>query len=451
MAHLRLSAALPAPPHATSDGSFSHTFSVRFRDLVLPALDQNIAVPLPDHPFPGNWRLEVERDDDSTSFAVRSEGVPPLGVGRELNIELQVLRWDVGWASGKPVVLAERSFSCGGWRPDSLGEVFVLFLEDDSAMEAEMTAGGKYKIRQHSRYLFECTIKGTPPTDKNGVALSADLARKTGHLLDQPFPDVAFLFPRPHGDPLRLYTNRDFLISASPYFKALFTSGFAEATAFSDGEPAPKKARISSPPPQRRPKLNDENLDDSDVETDEQLVFPLKQHSLPAPPSSIHEITVDYAAYTTYRALLSYLHTDSLSFAPLSSTCLPVNEGAVTSRLDAVRNSYEASGSTVMPSSPRSLFRLAHYLQLGDLQKRCLEAIRHTLEPETVALELLKPSTRLYEELQEAVVGCAVNEVAHFKLSDAWKEVAGKVESGQASEAAAVMLALTQALLGALD
>ncbi|BGP12313.1 hypothetical protein JCM10213v2_000226 [Rhodosporidiobolus nylandii] len=391
---------------------------------------KDIVVPLPnDHPFSGEWTLVVHRDKESTTFTMNLEDVPPGGVSRGFgSLQFALSHFDEHLA---PSVIAQEPMG-RHLLPAQSCEKWALKVEDWQALRAEKAAADgvkPYHFSTHGQYIYECQIDSPRPFPKNAVAVAEEMAKRTDHLLTRPCSDVVFLFPRPQGDPLRLYATRDALVRASPFFEDLFTSGFSESTITSDNEDASQRLHTASSVSSQRASL-DEDLDDADLETDEQLAFPSQPASLPATSIALHEVVVTDTAYTTYHALLSYLRTDFLAIAPLTT--------------------YEASNSTILLSCPVSLFRLAHYLRLPGLQRRCLEAIKHTLEPSTVALKLLKPSTRLYEELQQVVIECVVKNVWKFKRSEAWDEVMGKFGRGEAAEAAPVMVTLLSAMASAI-
>ena len=111
-----------------------------------------------------------------------------------------------------------------------------------------------------------------------------------------------------------------------------------------------------------RQPLREEDGDavDSDDETD---VFPPK----PEPQSSRSPtavIRVDDAAYTTVRAVLLWLATGHIAFAPLTSKV------GKAERVAYIRRYADEHPDLPLPASPRAVYRLAQLLCFEDLSVR---------------------------------------------------------------------------------
>lgn len=194
----------------------------------------------------------------------------------------------------------------------------------------------------------------------------------------------------------------------------MFASEFEEAT---PSRPS-KRARTA---PTTMEGSEDDGVDDSDDETDGHYgnwvdPFGVREEYRAA----FHEITVSDAAYTTFLSLLLYITSGYISFAPLRSASLPLNPKATSARHDALlaildkRSSSSASSSSSLPfpASPKSIYRLAHLLEITELQSIAFEQFRSSLVVETAALELFSPTSLLREEVQKVVIDFVVTNLA---------------------------------------
>ena len=185
--------------------------------------------------------------------------------------------------------------------------------------------------------------------------------------------NVTFTFP--HGDPRTLYSNSDLLSTASPYFKTLFDSGFSEET--SQALPTPVEAPLNTRP-RTRP------FHDSDDERDEaNLCAP------PSTPKATYRIEVTESSYITYQAVLHWIHTGLIQFAPLTSMRPPPPPSAIPAAL---------------LTSPKSVYRLADFLDLPALKALALAAILSQITATNAIVELTSSVSALYEPLQAALL-----------------------------------------------
>ncbi|GAA5854981.1 hypothetical protein JCM8547_002333 [Rhodosporidiobolus lusitaniae] len=277
----------------------------------------------------------------------------------------------------------------------------------------------------------------TGKTLSNSLSASPAVVRVTRQLADTPTPhDVCLVFPRPASDPLRLYANRDLL--SSPYFHTLFSSDFAEATA----QPSPKRPKYSSA------EAGENEFDASDDETDKVYDEKKPLRSIldkEQPELSFHEITVTEASYSTYKAILLFLTTGYIDFAPLRSTSLPLNAKATSTRADTLASRSSKSPSLPFAASPKSVYRLAHFLDLSDVRSLALARIKSPLQVETAALELFSPTSLAYQQVQKVVVEFVVGNLSKVEATESYKNAMEAVERGERPEAAPVLVKLLQA------
>ncbi|GAA6040206.1 hypothetical protein JCM8097_004183 [Rhodosporidiobolus ruineniae] len=264
--------------------------------------------------------------------------------------------------------------------------------------------------------------------------------------------DVVLVFPR-CGQ--KIWTSQA-VLSTTPYFAKLFSSGFAEAggdeapvleagaeDAFaldeneepSVGETSLKRRRSSTPTLEASPRdLRQKRTrskesppppaDDSDDEVDLTLDKPVEQ----APPSRRKTITITEASYSTYLAVLGYLHTNEIQFA----------------RLRALEEQNPPrSGSFLTPASPKSVYRLAHLLELPGLASCALFNLSEQLTPSIAAEELFSPLCRLYPEACQVVLRYIVDEGNGAAVMDTkeMKERLRRVEEEEAEPGEAAMVA----------
>ncbi|GAA5861137.1 hypothetical protein JCM8547_008046 [Rhodosporidiobolus lusitaniae] len=274
--------------------------------------------------------------------------------------------------------------------------------------------------------------------------------------------DICLNFP---GNSRTLWASSAVLSQVSPWWKTtLSQTGFSES--------------FSSLTTLVYPFVEDSDAEEDDPE-DEKACEPLSTLATPppSPPSSFRSrtfttqafrpphrtIPITGTSYTTYRAFLLYLLTGQLSFAPLTSSFLPspaaLSSGSSTSshsRLSLARSRRHSrlyASSLLTPSlplavSPKSMFRLAHFLEIPDLSKLSLDALKTALSVENVVWELFgfplsdenedeeeadgmsrrEPLGETYDEVLKVEVDYAKEHWEDVKQSRAMKEVKERLE-----------------------
>ena len=200
--------------------------------------------------------------------------------------------------------------------------------------------------------------------------------------------NVKFSFPHNRS----LFGNVDSLSKASTYYKTLFESGFAEGSPSTPEQGAAKSNR----------RIVERDFDDSDDDDEEDIVpeatpIPSTASDTPAaatvpssdtltkPDPSFRLVNIDAAAYTTYHAVLCYLQTGRITFAPLRSSFRLQPDSTV--HRNAKISELHSDPSHPLPASPKSVYRLADYLDLPVLAKLALENIKRQITVENVAFE----------------------------------------------------------------
>lgn len=224
--------------------------------------------------------------------------------------------------------------------------------------------------------------------------------------------DVVFSFPRSGRE---LWADSRVLNQCSPYLKLELESGFREGTTstqpFVASEPA---------------SLVDEALsEDSDPESDKlpcQLATSRTKRSLPA---GVREIVIQSAAYTTYHAALVWIITGYINFAPLS--VVSISAGVLVRSAAA---SSPSDSELPFPASAKSVYQLAHLLELPDLMKLALDNFQSQLTVENVLYQVVS-DIAVHDEVFDATVAFAKPKWQAIKDTQAAVEL-GKPEVLQA-------------------
>ncbi|KAL7344301.1 hypothetical protein BJY59DRAFT_718569 [Rhodotorula toruloides] len=248
--------------------------------------------------------------------------------------------------------------------------------------------------------------------------------------------NVRLFFPRSGRS---LYANETFLSNASPYFKTLFEAGFSK----DDKAAADRTSTAETLPPY--------TFDDSDDETDGFLDKPTSSSE----PSSIpcKTIKIIDTAYSTYFAVLVWLVTGKISFAPSRSSRTmppPRPSSAASTRSMAIKTAIDAQTVPVPPPvSAKSVYRLAHLLKLDSLASFALSQIRSQLTIENVAYTLYSDIASAYPEVQSAALDFAVEKWEKVVGAEATNEMERLAEGGEADSAmAATAMKLAKRLAG---
>lgn len=198
-----------------------------------------------------------------------------------------------------------------------------------------------------------------------------------------PLPnDVELYFPRSHRS---LWGNSTLLASTSPYFKTLLESGFAETKEVMRVDHA--DADVLAPLP----------FDESDG--DDGPAAPAKHVPLSSFPH--RRIKITQASFQTYHAVLFWIYTREITFAP-----------STTATADAFP----------LPASPKSVYRLAHLLELPELCKIALKAIHSQLTPSTIATELFNETSGTFDEVLDVLLEYAAAHRVEMRETKEWKD-----------------------------
>jgi len=227
--------------------------------------------------------------------------------------------------------------------------------------------------------------------------------------------DVCFYFPRTCQS---LWGNESILNKASPYLTSLLTSGFTEGSPTSDVESSSSKIPTIAP----------FDFEDSDEETDKSLSRDQAESSATSVTTKFKRVDVVQATYTTYSNVLCWIGSGHISFAPLKST--------KPSGFPKIRSpSYKSRFPLPTPASPKSIFRLAHLLEIPELVDLSLANFKFQLTVQNVAFELYTDIASGYPQVREIAMECAVENWRHVVKSEAYLEVEKRAERGEGIDA----------------
>ncbi|ORY46704.1 hypothetical protein BCR35DRAFT_356247 [Leucosporidium creatinivorum] len=268
---------------------------------------------------------------------------------------------------------------------------------------------------------------------------TADFARRTAALRrSRNALDVRLVFPRASGHDLELWSNSALLKDASSYFTTLLESDFAETFTASIS----KRRRIddsalqasSSKGKEKESDATSERVveprefEDSDDEADEAIAHHFPEPTNDDSSTPYHEVVLPQACYTTFETVLAYITTGYVDFAPLSAT-----------RSAEKRSSSRAKHLADKPflplrASPKSVYRLAHLLELPDLAALALAEIERQLTAESVAAVLFSDVSLCYDAVKDLALEYAVRKWSEVQKSAGMHEVQKQVESNKAPE-----------------
>ncbi|KJA24031.1 hypothetical protein HYPSUDRAFT_65842 [Hypholoma sublateritium FD-334 SS-4] len=351
------------------------------------------------------------------------------------------------------------------------------------------------------------------------------LLETVGALLDDPlYSDVKFIIPK-RGQSISngwtIWASKK-LLQRAEYFQTMFSSNFAEGSnTTNDANQTPRTTNrdIRSCPPQLNLLLDE--FEDSDNEFDDDLtplqafqtnddpvdatngteespglllsmesqtmdwdrvesdgtqsaeahtsspqlrLIPLTSDIQTAGPvnnTSKMSIVVKDAAYTTYKAMLYYIYTDNIVFAPLSSSFIGVtsdgttvtpsesipstpSEGsqipdskrfshqeAMPSRADWIREWLRINPDRPAPCSAKSIYRIADRLDLTELKERAAEHITKSLTVENIAYEVFSPFAAAFEALRKVEIDFFLAHWQDIRASDTMKHVWMQIRNGR--------------------
>ncbi|BGP48985.1 hypothetical protein JCM10450v2_004864 [Rhodotorula kratochvilovae] len=412
------------------DEEHTWTFTLDL-ELDLTAEDLDETFELKGVPLPGDWTCEIKREGEDVIFAAEHGPLAPGALGSSVQVDMQ-LYWIHQKAMKKlrsaefdkelhPAIDLESKQPYTGYE---------LTLRPESLLKASY-ASPPLELKTQRQYRLRFTFKEVGPS-----VASAQLVIERVPEHDAPLTlgvnNVRLFFPKVGEKGAELWTSADLLSSSSPYLKDLLTSDFSEGI-----KVCTKRSRTSPAPVTQTVDASvQKDFEDSDDDTDIAL--------LKADPPELHavqdgtelayrQITVTQAAYATWRAVLRYLETGFIRFAPLSSAAQSNGPSAILTRVEYIETARKYDPALPTPTSPKSTYRLAHLLQLEHLQQLCLAHLSGTLTAHSAAHELFDDAAVCYEDWRKVILTYVVKNWNSVSQSSSWKETLGQIEREDAS------------------
>ncbi|GAA5888906.1 hypothetical protein JCM6882_002897 [Rhodosporidiobolus microsporus] len=452
---------MPSPSHNrfTSNSSYRHPLSWDFKLNPATATWE----PLPaDNDMPvGAWQVSVGRHgNEFILHASCSQFTPEVDL--EKAQATSELRWrgkDGSGTIGSSQIVKLGKGGANGVRNDGAAAPwtstsFTIFHRVPlTAFEAAEAASTLFNFSSHRRYRFKITYEqgsSQPAPPKMGPSTNSltavKLAKRLQDVHRSRFPnDVRFFFPGARPGGADLWAPSPVLLRSSPYLKDLLTSDFAEGrrrTSTAEFEVATEGSSQTEP---------ERDFNDSDDEADAVLFAkrpPEREDAANVESAPYQQINVTQTAYSTYKAVLLYLETDYIRFFPLASSRPPADPTVFTAHADADPRPNRLSGDPHLPLavSPKSTYRLAHFLQLEDLQKRCLTAFASSLKEDGAAAELFSDTSTRYDAVRKVVLDYVVRNWEEVQKRESWKAMLKRQQDEETEGAARVLVELLQAV-----
>ncbi|GAA5856757.1 hypothetical protein JCM8547_008826 [Rhodosporidiobolus lusitaniae] len=226
--------------------------------------------------------------------------------------------------------------------------------------------------------------------------------------------DVRLTFPRANR---QIWTSQA-ILSQYPYFATLFSSDFAEGVKSDSNSPCSG---------------NDPFFGDSDDETVGAIP---KLPSSALSPSQLppHKtVRITEASYSTYLAVVTWKQCGQIEFAPLTSSFFASSSSDTNASSNRTASTVPPdfpppSPFWLPPVSPKSVYRLAHLLELSSLSILALVNFRSQLRADTVARELFSHTLSCYDELRSAALDFALANLKEVLASPALKDAQARAE-----------------------
>ncbi|GAA5894515.1 uncharacterized protein JCM6883_002125 [Sporobolomyces salmoneus] len=284
----------------------------------------------------------------------------------------------------------------------------------------------------------EITVELSAPGESSSPEIASIASSATASHLSRELNNVCFFFPRTQQ---RIWSNESVLRKSSPYFETLFSSDFAEASA-SPSSPLEQSSPRSPPPPY--------DYDDSDVDTHleeapllEPDLMTKREEEKGFETFPFKTIRVLDTTYNTYLAVLVWISTQHIMFAPLKSRTHNLSsfgDSPTAQRQKAVSKlRQESKPGLPTPVSPKSVYRLAHLLELADLQALALTNFKSQLTNQGAFYELYGDVSCTYSAVQAVAMEYVVKNWNLVKESAAARKVKQKLDNGEGSSAMALI------------
>lgn len=140
-------------------------------------------------------------------------------------------------------------------------------------------------------------------------------------------------------------------------------------------------------------------------------------------------LMIQGGAFRTWQAMILYLYTDHVAFAPLRSR-----------RFRRVPNSFEDTES--WPCSPKSMYRLADKLQLDKLKQAAQDAIKADLTEYNIVEELFSDFTWRHLDILRMETEIYLRHCTTPNVKLSMSEILRKIEKGNVPHSATILNSL---------
>ncbi|TDL22102.1 hypothetical protein BD410DRAFT_748785 [Rickenella mellea] len=204
-------------------------------------------------------------------------------------------------------------------------------------------------------------------------------------------------------------------------------------------------------------------------EPEDQVVAPKRPRNRdPSVGPQKIRVVVGDVAYATYRAVLYYLYTDTILFAPLSSSFLSSPSSQMsststnnsqlkiqgegqnvlagtsrsvtqteqalivpTSRRQWIKEWEMNNSGKIPPCSAKAVYRLADKLDLGELKARAFQHIIKSLSVHNVPYEMFSTFSAIFEDVRKVQINYFLDNWNDIRNSDAMRNVWQQIRLGR--------------------
>lgn len=236
--------------------------------------------------------------------------------------------------------------------------------------------------------------------------------------------DVQLWFSTSNGEGLALWTSATLLAAVSPYFKTMLNSEFKEGIVPSNNGGRVAETVFATDSASVGPVNNDDHSSDSDAELN--TVYKANPPKLKlAAADTPRRITITKASYATYKSLLSWLLTGQITFAPPSAAF-----ATPAARQSYFGNQQNSHPYRPLPCSSKSIYKLAHLLEIPALAQIALDAYIDQLDPKFAHEEVFS-SMLLYDDAKARLVEYARTNKQVIKDAGGFEKVAAALGRGE--------------------
>ncbi|BGP40886.1 hypothetical protein JCM10449v2_004851 [Rhodotorula kratochvilovae] len=399
--------------------------------------------PIQEVALPGDWALKIGATAEAVTFTVQHGNVPDETFGHDI-VRSFHLYWLGGFLSS-PLDSSEATVEC---MPQGGSESFSTHLNRDTLNRVATASAGTFLPASHRKYRVKAQLLVKKPLVRSTASAPETLVQRLRAVNLTPLPhDVRLFFPLVGAKGAELWTSSTLLSSSSPYLETLLESDFAESVSKRiKGEQDEAAESVAL----RETTTTTKNYEDSDDESDaltSRTRAPRVHDPKSGPDFPFRQINIVDTAYTTYRAVLLYLQTHHIAFAPLSSVCAPLDPSAPMTRLERLSSSADLDPSAPFPVSPKSAYRLAHLLELSDLEERCLHALRRSLTVASAPHELFDDASVCFPGWRGVVLKFVLRNWDAVTASESWRSLDERIERDEIRGAGPILREVMKAKL----